>query len=486
MSMLRIGLTYLVILSILICNQIGWASPPLADEKASNDVWEKSAEDEGQGDDAGKSDWASETETHEETQGKKSPFQLIGKFRNKLAFDLKDDDGVEDDLSNHLQLLAGVKYVPHDRFHLVVSLNADYLQYKNGSHWNYDSTIRFDNAYLNWSSSAYNLKIGNQIVRWGKTDGYSPLDNLNPEDYRDGIAGRREDRKIPIPMVNLELYRGQFTLQGVYIPVFVKPELDTLETDWALFQHADQQITSFRIYEEGSSRSFRNTEGGLRIAGILGRVDYALSWFHGREDLPTPGSLILPPGFPEITGDARLTDLLLFSQLTGQTVILTHDRQNTYGFEFESTLGDFGVRGDVAYFDQSSFLTRELQRLRKPTAQCMLGLDYNSPSAWYMNLQYLETHIINYDSRILWTDEWGSAMTGTVSKEFLNGNLKPECRFYYDFSGNAALLNPKVKLKFWEPLIIEIGAELFDGSEETPVGIFGENDLLYVQFEAKF
>jgi hypothetical protein len=116
----------------------------------------------------------------------------------------------------------------------------------------------------------------------------------------------------------------------------------------------------------------------------------------------------------------------------------------------------------------------------------MLGLDYNGPGAWYINLQYLESYIANYDSRILWADEWGSAMTGTVSKEFLNGNLKPECRFYYDFSGNAALLNPKVKLKFWEPLIIEIGAELFDGSEETPVGIFGENDLAYVQLEAKF
>lgn len=486
MSKIRIGLSYLAIFIILICNQTGWASPPSANEKASNDVWENSAGDEGQRDDSGKADWADDTETREEPQEKKSPFQLIGKFRNKLGFDLKNDDAVEDDLSNHSQFLAGVKYVPHDRFHLLVSATADYLKYKNGSHWNEDSTLRLDNAYLNWSSSAFNLKVGNQIVRWGKTDGYSPLDNLNPEDYRDGIAGRREDRKIPIPMVNLELYQGKVTIQGVYIPFFIEPELDTLGTDWAFFQHADQQINGFRIYEENPSESLKNTEGGVRLSGILGRVDYAFSWFHGREDLPTPGSLILPPGLPALTGEVRLTDLLIFSQLTGQTIILKHDRQNTFGLEFESTWGDFGVRGDVAYFDQSSFYTRELRRLKKPMGQCTVGVDYNAPNGWYSNLQYFQSYIFNHDSRILWADERASGIIGTVSKEIMNGNLIPECRFYYDFSGNAAMLNPKVKLKFWEPLIIETGAELFDGSEETPVGIFGENDLVYIQFEANF
>jgi hypothetical protein len=469
--------TYLAFLVVILCVPFGWvpepfaASPPSANSKASEkDLW---SEDK------------AAVEADEDTE-KKSHFDVTGMIRDKFGFDLKEDDDFEDDLSNHGEFQIGVKYVPHDRFHMLLSLDVDYLQYKNDSDWDYDDTVRLHNAYLNWSSSAFNLKLGNQIVRWGKTDGYSPLDNLNPEDYRDGIAGRREDRKLPIPMANLELYRGKFSIQGIYIPVFMEPELDIVGTDWAFFQHGDKEVGGFRIFEEDPSNSLNNSEGGIRLAGIIRHVNFAFSWFHTREDVPSPDSLVLPPGFAMPAGDLRMNDLLIFSQLTGQTIYLKHDRQNIYGAEFESTLGDFGVRGDVAYVDHSSYLTRELQRKRKPMGQCMVGLDYNAPGAWYANLQYFQSYIFNYDERILWADEFVSAITGTVSKEFFNGNFKPECRFYYDFSGNAAMLNPKLILNYWEPFIMELGAELFDGSEETPLGIFGENDLVYAQFQVNF
>ncbi|MFH0725669.1 MAG: DUF1302 family protein [Pseudomonadota bacterium] len=469
--------SYLAILVVILCIPFGWApvpvaaSPPSADSKESGtDLW---SEDNA----AAQADEDTEKESH---------FDVTGMIRDKFGYDLKEDNDVEDDLSNHGEFQIGVKYVPHDRFHMLLSLDVDYLQYKNDSDWDYDDTVRLHNAYLNWSSAAFNLKLGNQIVRWGKTDGYSPLDNLNPEDYRDGVAGRREDRKLPIPMVNLELYRGKFSIQGVYIPVFVEPELDIVGTDWAFFQHGDAEVGALRIYEEDPSNTLNNGEGGIRLAGIVRRLNYAFSWFNTREDLPSPDSLLLPPGFSMPAGGLRMTDLLVFSQLSGQTIRLKHDRQNIYGLEFESTLGDFGVRGDVAYLDHSSYLTRGLQRTRKPAGQCMVGVDYNGPDAWYANIQYLQSYIFNYDESIIWAEEFVSAINGTLYKEFFNGNLKPECRFFYDFSGNAAMLNPKLIFKFWEPLIIEAGAELFDGSEETPLGIFGENDLVYTQIQVDF
>jgi len=79
-----------------------------------------------------------------------------------------------------------------------------------------------------------------------------------------------------------------------------------------------------------------------------------------------------------------------------------------------------------------------------------------------------------------------SAVNGTVWKEFYNGDLKLECRFYYDLSGDATILNPKVRFSFWMPVIVEIGGEWFDGNEETVAGRYKDNDQIYTTIEIKF
>ena len=71
-------------------------------------------------------------------------------------------------------------------------------------------------------------------------------------------------------------------------------------------------------------------------------------------------------------------------------------------------------------------------------------------------------------------------------KEYFNGDLRLECRFYYDFSGDATVLNPKIRSSFWKPLILEVGAELFDGIQETVIGRFDDNDQIYAKLEIKF
>lgn len=466
---------------------------PKMEETPSSDVWEdapniwdETEETTGGSDLPDESPWESDEGPTDAGVTMKPVFDFKGMIRNKLAVDTNQDDDVEHTFHNHAEFQLGMKYVPVDRLHVEISVDGDYFAYHRDGDWDEDNSMRLYNGYINWSGQGFNVKIGNQIVRWGKTDGFSPLDNVNPEDYREGIAGRREERKLPIPIVNLELYAGTMSIQGLYMPFFVEPELDTIGTDWALFQHADREIFGYTIHEEDLPHTMENGELGIRLATTIQNLDFAFSWLYSRADLPFPDSLAPPPGFVLPPGEVKITDLLIFSQQNGQTVRLTHERQHIYGLELESTLGDFGVRADLAYIDKNRFLTRSLHRVEKTECQAMVGVDYNGPNAWYVNLQFFQSFIIDYDDSIIWADETTSAVIATVSKELYNGNLKPECRFYCDFSGNATMLNPKLLAKFWEPVILELGAELFDGSEETPLGIYSENDLIYVTMEYKF
>ena len=118
--------------------------------------------------------------------------------------------------------------------------------------------------------------------------------------------------------------------------------------------------------EEDPSDSLYNSEGGVRLSGITGSIDWAVSWLYAREDLPTPDSFDVPAGFPLSAGNLATSQLAAVSNALGQPVVLIHDRQNIFGFEFETTLDSFGVRGDIAYIDHTSYFTRDLQRIRKP------------------------------------------------------------------------------------------------------------------------
>ena len=212
----------------------------LSDDKAWEDEWGDSDESNDDTEDQ----WAEE-DTQNKNDGE-GLFKLSGEARNKFAHDVNEDSAAEDDMMNHVQLKAGVSMAHGDRLRAVLFADTDYFSYGNDGDWEEDGSIRLDDAYVNFRGNGFNLKIGNQVIRWGKTDAYSPLDNLNPEDLRDDLSGRREDRKLPIPMAGLEIYSGNYTIFGVFIPFFIKSKYDLLGTDWAALGRADGMTTGGR------------------------------------------------------------------------------------------------------------------------------------------------------------------------------------------------------------------------------------------------
>ena len=432
---------------------------------------------------SGGSVWADASSGEDAAEAKVSPLKMSGMVSLRGAVDTREEDSFEEDGYGRGILKVKGEWRYSESVQVVASVKGIGYGYLNDGDTQDDLEARLDDAYLNISNPNFNMKLGNQVVRWGKTDGFSPLDNLNPEDYRDGIAGRREDRKIPIPMANLEVYRDTLTFQGIYIPFFVKSEMDRVGTDWAYFRHSDKEVGAFGVREEDPGHELQNSEYGLRLSGIFRSLNYAASWFSTREDLPMADTLS-PPLFP--VSDFTPTQLAQWARLSGQTLYLTYDRQNIYGLEMESTWRVFGIRADVAYIDQNSFQTDRLVRVRKPVFRYMAGIDYNSPNAWYANLQFSQSFIQDFDKTIVWADEVTNAVITTFRKDFSNGNYQAECRVYYDFSGAGTLLNPRFIIALWEPFKLELGAEFFDGPEDTMTGYYRNNDQAYGLLEMKF
>lgn len=395
------------------------------------------------------------------------PVKLTAKVTNRFNWDLKKDNELEDRHFTFTDALVEARYLPGPRFQVVAG------------EWIQEGQLRPYNMYANYSLDHVNLRVGNQIVRWGKSDEQSPLDNLNPEDLRLGLTRSRADRKIPVPMVNLEFLSDALSLQTVYIPFFDESDIALSGSDWAFFGHLEKKYGPLPIQVEDRPKTLRDGAAGAKLAFTLGSIDFALSALSRRRDLPSLVSFATAP--PVTPGqESTLEDVVQFALFTGQPIRLRYQRETVYGFEFETVLGSLGLRGDAMYTSSSSFITDQLQEVRKPVMQYVLGVDYNGPANSYINGSVKQTMIQDYDSRIAFSKKNTTELSGEVQLEFFGANIKPAYRGYFNVTDRSYYQNPKVSVHFIPNITLETGVDIYGGPTHSQLGFFNPNDQVYL------
>lgn len=91
-------------------------------------------------------------------------------------------------------------------------------QYSNALLDLYEQELELDDVYLLGSlSSDLDIKIGRQIVVWGKSDNVRVTDILNPLDNRVPGMVDIKNRRLPVTMTKLDYYSGDWNLSGIMI-----------------------------------------------------------------------------------------------------------------------------------------------------------------------------------------------------------------------------------------------------------------------------
>ena len=81
-------------------------------------------------------------------------------------------------------------------------------------------------AHVTWRPDQFYLRLGKQIVRWGETDGFRLMDQINPLDQRRGLADVEfENTILPIWLARAEyavrdlpVWAQALSFQGIFNP----------------------------------------------------------------------------------------------------------------------------------------------------------------------------------------------------------------------------------------------------------------------------
>ncbi len=327
-------------------------------------------------------------------------------------------------------------------------------------------------AYFLYGGDEFDLRLGQQQIIWGKTDGLRMLDIINPLDLREFILDDFLDSRIGLVAARLNYYTylgdSEHEFEFVVIPDVKVAEVAPFGSRWGFALPAlPAAITP--VIQSGSKPgwSVKNSEYGIAWRSNMDGWDLSLNWFYGWKDTPN-----------------------LQKQLSGTTMLITpiYSRMHTVGGSFSNAFGPWVLRGEVAInLDErvdTSGITATTSTSRQTTLNGAIGVDYTANN-WTVSPQLFVRQFTGWSADIL-EDQTSGFVTLRIATDYLNEKLKPEVIGLYSWSDQSWMLRPKVSYEFSDAIKATAGVDLLGGDSSTFFGQFADNDRVYTEVEYSF
>ena len=376
-------------------------------------------------------------------------------------------------------------------------------------------------AYLGLYGERIDVRIGQQRIVWGNSDGIRPNDVLNARDLRSRLQLDTELLDLPTLAARVDLDLGLATLGVVAQPFFTPDRSSLYGSNWSLIQ-GDAPIAHRRLlgsYSQGRDRadveSFQNglssggaSKGALDGASVgtslrfdNGKVSGSFYYQWGRDR--TPFTYLEPQLAKELETadpnglngavlDALIKQQRRASSLYGGPLVVQYVRRHHVGADISTTAGPFVLRADAAYDSASTFVARQtLNSVARPTAQGVAGIEYQTGDlfkmialeAWYMRLMGPDLPIVPVldqanSGSLLFVQENNVGFANLVRWR-LSGDFIVEVQSLLGIAPRSYMVRPEVGYNT-SSFTLRAGLLLIDGEAGSFGGYYRRNDTAYV------
>lgn len=323
-------------------------------------------------------------------------------------------------------------------------------------------------GYVNLYLGAVDIRLGKQIIAWGRADALNPTDNLTPRDFTVLSARDEEDRRTGTIGVRANYYAGPYTITFIWLPIF-NPSVVPIGSPEGISVEEQKRNSG-----TASDQSF-----AIKLDRTGGVVDWSLSYYYGLD--------LMPVAMP----------------VSPQRVNLLHNRLNVFGADFASTIGRYGVRGEIAYTHTQNYSGHD-PIIKSPYAYAVLGVDTDITDDLNINLQFYERLIINWHDRSQISDpllrsiatlnaivnqqqdRYQSGLTSRLKATWLNKTLEGEILVAWNANRGDLFVRPSMNYAITDRLRAYAGWDIFTGSRDSFFGRLESMTSFFVELRLSF
>jgi hypothetical protein len=222
-------------------------------------------------------------------------------------------------------------------------------------------------AYVNLYTGRFDLRVGQQIIVWGRADAFNPTSNLTPTDLR-VRSPVEDDRRLGNIAARLWLDLAPLRLEGVWLPLYAPSQIPSVGLP--------EFVSPSDPLYPGPALS--NGLGALRVHLELPAIEASASYLIGHAPLPGLALRDYTVGVdPPVIRIARAAY-----------------RQHVLGADFSTALGELvAVRGEAAYRRPIDY--EDTVQAPRPDLQYVLGLERDLGAVGVI-AQYLGRYVFDW------------------------------------------------------------------------------------------
>lgn len=350
------------------------------------------------------------------------------------------------------------------------------------------------------------FSAGQKIIKWGRGDFTNPSSKLNPQNYI-SRSPDREDMDMGNIIASLSWHpSGIFEIEAVAVPFYKSSVLivDPIPLpENVTLNQINSLVTGEELYSYGIKADFH-----------LKGIDIGTSWFDGYD--PMPGTALTSFTI-DLSGPVPATMTVLEMKPYSMKMA---------GLDFETSLGPFGLRGEVAWTKpDSSYRTHEYVPIEE--IKWIAGIDY-SIGKWRFTGEYSGKTIPSFTPALaepIFGTEMDFGMLAQmmatpgfdlneyirnqisafnrlynyqleknyhsggirIETDLAHGRLLPSLFTMYNFTTGDLLVIPEIRIKPTDGLTITAGAEIYSGKKSSLFDIV-DNFMtsIYIGIKADF
>jgi len=323
-------------------------------------------------------------------------------------------------------------------------------------------------GYLDLRFGPLDIRVGQQIIAWGRTDRINPTDNLTSRDFTLLVPEDNDQRTGTAGI--LATYRvGGFALTGVWLPTF-QPNIIPIQTPPDPYVQLPRQLPN----EPVSQFAFKVDQTG-------GKVDWSISFFDGFDLYP----------------DAEIVGM----SPTKVYVAQTYHHIQVVGLDAATVLGPYGLRAEAAYTFTEHWKNSQV---KSPFFFMVLGADRTFMGNLNLNLQFILRVISDFQNPIdipnpitrpvataqasinSQLDQVQQSISFRISKKWLNETLETEVGSIVGLTRLDYAVRPKAKYAITDRLRATVGGDIFRGPTPSVFGRLRDNSTAYVELRWDF